>query len=83
MSTGFEFSYLVRVWHHSEIKEIIRVEAVDSINDLRIAKEDSYSGMRTRKLVTEVMVKPVDYDVHSVHTAVIINTARSEYLINW
>ena len=33
---------------------------------LRIAKEDSYSGMRTRKLVTEAMVKPVGYDVHSV-----------------
>ena len=32
--------------------------------------------MRTRKLVTEAMVKPVGYDVHSVHTAVIIN-------VNW
>ena len=25
------------------------------------------------KFVTEAMVKPVGYDVHSVHTAVIIN----------
>ena len=39
-------------------------------------KWDSLSGMRPRKLVTEAMVKPVGYDVHSVHTAVIIN-------VNW
>ena len=36
-------------------------------------KGDSFSGMRPRKLVTEEMVKLVGYDVHSVHTAVIIN----------
>ena len=34
-----------------------------------------------RKLVTGAMVKPVGYDVHSVHTVVIINKPRSEYLI--
>ena len=37
--------------------------------------------MRTRKLVTEAMVKPVGYDVHSVHSAVIINKPNTEYLI--
>ena len=35
---------------------------------------DSLSGMRPRKLVTEAM--GYDVDVHSVHTAVIIN-------VNW
>ena len=50
---------------------------------LRIAREDSSSGMRTRKLVTGAMVRPVGYDVHSVHTAMIINIARSGNLMNW
>ena len=40
---------------------------------LCIAGEDSYSRMRTRKLVPEAMVKPAGYYVHSVHIAVIIN----------
>ena len=33
--------------------------------NLRVAKEDSSSGMRTRKLVTGEMGKPVGYDVNS------------------
>ena len=36
------------------------------------AKEDSYSGMRQQKLVTEAMFKPMGYDVHNVHISVYI-----------
>ena len=45
---------------------------MDSMYSYRIVCQE----MRMLKLVTEAMVKPVGYDVHSVHTAVIIN-------VNW
>ena len=43
------------------------------------AKEDSYSGMRQRKLVTEAMVKPVGYDVHNVHISWCILGTKCTY----
>ena len=45
---------------------------IDSTYSYRIICQE----MRMLKLVTEAMVKPVGYDVHSVHTPVIIN-------LNW
>ena len=50
----------------------LKLLTMDSTYSYRIVCQE----MRMLKLVTEAMVKPLGYDVHSVHTAVIIN-------VNW
>ena len=89
------FSYVifhVAIFHASGNYEVKRRARMININFnqrytpriLHTAKEDSCSGMRTRKLVTEANVKTVGYDVHSVHIAVIINIPNPKLcMISW